>query len=75
VQHPEWRAPAAVYPSEGEPSDAARGYLDPSYTGRPLPFLERIEMRLDKEDIPRSRSSSRATTIAPASSRRASTAW
>jgi ABC-type transport system substrate-binding protein len=52
VQHPEWRAPAAVYPSEGEPGDAARGYLDPSYTGRPLPFLERIEMRLDKEDIP-----------------------
>ena len=52
VQHPEWHAPAAVYPSEGEPGDAARGYLDPAYVGKPLPFLDRVEMRLDKEDIP-----------------------
>lgn len=52
VEHPEWRAPAAVYPSDGEPTDAARGYLDPAYVGRPLPFLDRIELRLDKEEIP-----------------------
>lgn len=52
IEHPEWGAPAAVYPTEGEPGDAERGYLDPAYVGRPLPFLERVEMRLDKEDIP-----------------------
>jgi ABC-type transport system substrate-binding protein len=51
-EHPEWAAPAAVYPSEGEAEDAARGLLDPAYTGRPLPFLERVELRLDKENIP-----------------------
>jgi len=36
IRHPEWRAPGAVDPT----------------TGRPLPFLEGQEMRLDKEDIP-----------------------
>jgi ABC-type transport system substrate-binding protein len=52
VLHPEWQAPGAVYPAQGEPEDAARGLLDGRYAGRPLPFLERIEMRRDKEDIP-----------------------
>jgi ABC-type transport system substrate-binding protein len=52
IEHPEWYAPAAVYPSEGEPDDTAHGYLDSAYTGKPLPFLDRIELRLDKEDIP-----------------------
>ena len=50
--HPEWRAPGTIYPSAGEPEDAARGLLDPAYTGRPLPFLDRIEFRVDKESIP-----------------------
>ena len=50
--HPEWKAPGAVYPSEGEPGDAEQGLLDPSVVGRPLPMLERIEYRRDKEDIP-----------------------
>ncbi|MGH7337655.1 MAG: ABC transporter substrate-binding protein, partial [Myxococcota bacterium] len=49
--HPEWRAPGATYPSSGEPGDAERGLLSPEYVGRPLPFLDRIEFRLDKEDI------------------------
>jgi len=53
ARHPEWRAPAATYPSEGEPGDAEAGLLDPAYAGKPLPFLERIEYRLDKEAIPR----------------------
>jgi len=48
--HPEWRAPAATYPSEGEPEDRNRGYLDAA--GEPLPFLDRIELRLEKENIP-----------------------
>ena len=52
ARHPEWRAPGAVYPSDGEPGDAAEGYLDPAYVGRPLPFLDRLEFRLDKESIP-----------------------
>jgi oligopeptide transport system substrate-binding protein len=52
ARHPEARAPGAVYPDEGEPEDAARGWLDPAYVGRPLPLLDRVEFRLDKEDIP-----------------------
>lgn len=52
VRHPEWRAPGAVYPASGEPEDAARGLLDPAWVGRPLPFVERVELRLDKEAIP-----------------------
>jgi ABC-type transport system substrate-binding protein len=50
--HPEWRAPGAVYPAEGEPGDAEAGRLDPAYVGRPLPFLDRLEFRIEKEDIP-----------------------
>jgi len=52
LRHPEWGAPAAVYPSEGEPGDAPLGRLDPAYVGRPLPFLDRVEYRIEKEDIP-----------------------
>jgi len=52
ILHPERRAPGTVYPAEGEPGDREAGYLDPAYVGRPLPFLERVEYRLDKEDIP-----------------------
>ncbi len=52
VLHSEWKAPAATYPSEGEPGDAAAGRLDPAYVGRPLPFLSRIEFRREKEPIP-----------------------
>ena len=52
VQHPERRAPGAVYPAEGEADDAANGLLDPRYVGRPLPLIDRVEFRLDKEDIP-----------------------
>jgi oligopeptide transport system substrate-binding protein len=50
--HPEWRAPGAIYPSAGEPGDAEAGLLRPEYVGRPLPFLDRIEFRLEKESIP-----------------------
>jgi oligopeptide transport system substrate-binding protein len=49
--HPEWRAPGAIYPSDGEPGDSERGLLRPEYVGRPLPFLDRIDFRIDKEDI------------------------
>ncbi len=50
--HPEWQAPGAVYPSEGEPGDAEAGLLDPEYVGRALPFIERVEFRREKEPIP-----------------------
>lgn len=45
-------APGAHYPREGAPGDAEAGLLDAAYVGRPLPFLDRIEMRLEKEGIP-----------------------
>lgn len=50
ARHPEWKAPGATYPSEGEPEDAARGVL--AAAGKPLPFIERIELRREKEHIP-----------------------
>ena len=50
--HPEWKAPGAVYPSEGQPEDVAAGLLDPAIVGQPLPFIERIEFRREKEAIP-----------------------
>jgi ABC-type transport system substrate-binding protein len=52
ILHPEWRAPGATYPAEGEPGDAEAGLLDPAYVGSPLPFVERIEFRREKEGIP-----------------------
>jgi len=50
--HPEWKAPGAVYPSQGEPGDAEAGRLDPATVGLALPFLDRLELRIEKEDIP-----------------------
>ncbi len=50
--HPEWRAPGAVYPFEGEERDRQAGRLDPAVVGRPLPFIERVEFRREKESIP-----------------------
>ncbi len=50
--HPEWKAPGAVYPSEGEPEDAELGRLDPASVGHALPFLDRLEMRIERENIP-----------------------
>ena len=52
IQHPEWRAPGGTYPSEGAPGDREAGLLDPAYVGKPLPFLDRIEYRIEKETIP-----------------------
>ncbi|MAI79134.1 MAG: peptide ABC transporter substrate-binding protein [Deltaproteobacteria bacterium] len=52
VLHPEWKAPAATYPSEGAPGDFEAGRLDPEMVGQPLPFIERIEFSREKESIP-----------------------
>ena len=51
VRHPEWQAPAAVFPSEGEEEDLLSGRLD--YAGRNLPFIDRVEVIREKEEIPR----------------------
>jgi ABC-type transport system substrate-binding protein len=50
--HPEWRAPGTIYPTEGEAGDAEAGLLRADYAGKPLPFLDRVEFRMEKEDIP-----------------------
>jgi ABC-type transport system substrate-binding protein len=52
VLHPEWRAPGTVYPSSGTPADAAAGLLAADVVGRPLPFLDRIELRREPESVP-----------------------
>jgi len=49
LRHPD--APGAVYPTEGEAGDEAAGYLD-DRVGKPLPFLDRVEFRREKETIP-----------------------
>ena len=57
-QNPNWyglsdpSAPGAHYPRDGSPGDAENGLLDPETIGKPLPFIERIEMRFEKEGIP-----------------------
>ena len=53
TRHPEWHAPGATYPSNGEPSDHLAGHLDSAYVGKALPFIDRIEFRREKESIPR----------------------
>ncbi|HWZ92772.1 MAG TPA: ABC transporter substrate-binding protein [Polyangiaceae bacterium] len=50
AKHPEWHAPGASYPSDGEDSDAAAGRL--ADAGKALPFLDRIDFRREKESIP-----------------------
>jgi len=52
AEHPEWRAPAATYPSEGSAGDAEAGRVAPGLVGRALPFVDRVEMRFEKESIP-----------------------
>lgn len=57
-KNPRWHgllhpgSPGTVYPTAGAPGDRERGWLDPQYVGKPLPFVERIELSLDGQDIP-----------------------
>jgi len=51
IRHPEAKAPAATYPSEGEAGDRELGRLDPAYVGKPLPFIESVEFRYERETI------------------------
>jgi len=50
VRHPEWKAPGGVFPSEGEIEDRLAGRL--ADAGKPLPFIDRVEVRREKESIP-----------------------
>ena len=52
IEHPEWHAPSATYPGDGAPHDTEAGLLPAAAAGRPLPFLDRVEMRYEKELIP-----------------------
>ena len=50
---PEHRgAPGTIYPTEGEADDFKRGWLNPDYVGKPVPFIDRVEFRREKEAIP-----------------------
>jgi ABC-type transport system substrate-binding protein len=51
--HPEMKAPGAVFPAEIDHDDVSAGRIDPSYAGRPLPFLDRISFSREREGIPR----------------------
>jgi oligopeptide transport system substrate-binding protein len=51
VRHPEWKAPATVFPSEGDDEDRSSGRLD--YAGRSLPLIDRVIFVREKEGIPR----------------------
>ena len=50
--HPEWAAPGAIYPAEGAPGDLEAGLLASEWVGKPLPFIDRVEFRREKEAIP-----------------------
>ncbi len=52
LRHPEWKAPGAVFPSEGEPGDFGPGRFDERRKGTQLAQIERAEYRREKESIP-----------------------
>ncbi|MGB0617851.1 MAG: ABC transporter substrate-binding protein [Myxococcota bacterium] len=51
VRNPEWRAPAAVFPSPADEDDVASGRAE--YAGRSLPLIDRVIVVREKESIPR----------------------
>ncbi len=52
LRHPEWNAPGAVFPSQGEPDDFGPSQIDPRRKGQRLAQIERAEYRREKEAIP-----------------------
>lgn len=51
VRHPEWKAPAAIFPTEGDEEDRRSGRM--AYAGRSLPLIDRVVVVREKESIPR----------------------
>jgi peptide/nickel transport system substrate-binding protein len=47
------KAPGAVFPTEIDPEDIRENRIDPTYAGRPLPFLDRVLFTREREGIPR----------------------
>ena len=52
IRHPEWRAPGTRFPNDVPQADIEQGLVSPEARGRPLPIIERIEFRREKEVIP-----------------------
>jgi oligopeptide transport system substrate-binding protein len=52
IRHPEWQAPGAVFPSQGEPGDFGAGRISEARKGTRLAQIERAEYRREKEPIP-----------------------
>ena len=48
-QHPEWKAPSAIFPDNPADNDDGQDYSE--YSGRTLGFIERFEFRREKESV------------------------
>jgi oligopeptide transport system substrate-binding protein len=46
-------APGVVFPSGIDREDVVEGRIDPSYAGRRMPFIERVNFARERENIPR----------------------
>ena len=46
-------APGVIFPGGIDPEDVAERRIDPSYAGRRMPFVERINFVRERENIPR----------------------
>jgi len=46
-------APGVAFPTGIEPEDVAEGRIDPSYAGRRMPFVDRLNFSRERENIPR----------------------
>lgn len=59
VRNPHWygarfpQAPGVAFPREGNSADIDNGTIDPTYLGKAMPFLARVEFRRARESIPR----------------------
>ena len=54
ILYPEKNAPGTIFPMEaGEVEDLQRGIFEPALAGKPLPFIDRIEWYLEREQLPR----------------------
>ena len=51
LQHPEWKAPAATFPSAAELAEIDNGTNYLAYAGKQLAFIERFEFRREKESV------------------------
>jgi oligopeptide transport system substrate-binding protein len=52
IRHPEWQAPGTRFPTNVPQADIEQGLLSPEAPRKPLPCIERVEFRREKEDIP-----------------------